>query len=338
MIISFGLTPESISLRTIAEARWKLYKSESEKDNALAKDIQRKEMSKKKTERLNKMKEASDPQAGTALPYGSGFAPVKENDQELDKQINSVLQDWIISSLDDKEKRSSALQKLLQLNIPKEYKQVPSNTMFRIIRAEPGLTKINLDKTPYSSYAYDYKGVKKILNWYKKDYNDNLVSYLVEVPVQDVVISIPTFYKKTKIWNGKYFDQLVKTEYEVIAKNPLGEYETEIISEIKSDPFGLNELARQFVNETLIETWNPEESFVSLSRYMIDNFDGHENDLPYILNGGHYVKNWVDNTLRSMRDGIYLGKKTKSEEEGFGMTEEEKAQLLSEVQKFNPKG
>jgi len=40
----------------------------------------RREMSKKKTERLRKMKEASDPQAGTALPYGSGFAPVKEND------------------------------------------------------------------------------------------------------------------------------------------------------------------------------------------------------------------------------------------------------------------
>ena len=40
----------------------------------------RKEASKKKTERLRKMKEASDPQAGTALPYGSGFAPVKEND------------------------------------------------------------------------------------------------------------------------------------------------------------------------------------------------------------------------------------------------------------------
>ena len=38
-----------------------------------------------------------------------------------------------------------------------------------------------------------------------------------------------------------------------------------------NDPFGLNELARQFLKETLIETWNPEESFVSLSRYMIDN-------------------------------------------------------------------
>ena len=118
----------------------------------------RKEMSKKKTERLRKMKEASDPQAGTALPYGSGFAPVKENDQELDKQINSVLQDWIISSLDDKEKRSSALQKLLQLNIPKEYKQVPSNTMFRIIRAEPGLTKINLE------VFKEEKDLKKNLN------------------------------------------------------------------------------------------------------------------------------------------------------------------------------
>jgi len=38
----------------------------------------RKESSKEKTERLRKMKEASDPQAGTALPYGSGYAPVKE--------------------------------------------------------------------------------------------------------------------------------------------------------------------------------------------------------------------------------------------------------------------
>jgi hypothetical protein len=37
------------------------------------------------------------------------------------------------------------------------------------------------------------------------------------------------------------------------------------------DPFGLNELARQFLKEALIETWNPEESFVSLSQYMMDN-------------------------------------------------------------------
>jgi hypothetical protein len=60
----------------------------------------RKEMSKKKTERLRKMKEASDPQAGTALPYGSGFAPVKENDpfglNELARQFvkEALIETW----------------------------------------------------------------------------------------------------------------------------------------------------------------------------------------------------------------------------------------------------
>jgi hypothetical protein len=43
-----------------------------------------------------------------------------------------------------------------------------------------------------------------------------------------------------------------------------------------------------------------------------DGFNGHDNDLPFILNGGHYVKNWVNDTLTSMRDGNYLSKKIKS--------------------------
>jgi hypothetical protein len=38
----------------------------------------RKESSKEKTQRLNKLKETSDPQSGKAAPYGSGYAPVKE--------------------------------------------------------------------------------------------------------------------------------------------------------------------------------------------------------------------------------------------------------------------
>ena len=37
----------------------------------------RKEASKAKTQRLNKIKETSDPQSGKAAPYGSGYAPVK---------------------------------------------------------------------------------------------------------------------------------------------------------------------------------------------------------------------------------------------------------------------
>jgi hypothetical protein len=44
-----------------------------------------------------------------------------------------------------------------------------------------------------------------------------------------------------------------------------------------------------------------------------DNFNGHENDLPFILNGGHYVKDWVNRTLGSMRSDVDLGKKIKSE-------------------------
>jgi hypothetical protein len=44
-----------------------------------------------------------------------------------------------------------------------------------------------------------------------------------------------------------------------------------------------------------------------------DKFNGHENDLPFILNGGHYVKGWVDKTLGSMRDDVEMGKEVKSE-------------------------
>jgi len=53
----------------------------------------RKESSKKKTERLRKMKEASDPQAGTALPYGSGFAPVKEKNDPFG--LNELAKDFV---------------------------------------------------------------------------------------------------------------------------------------------------------------------------------------------------------------------------------------------------
>lgn len=44
-----------------------------------------------------------------------------------------------------------------------------------------------------------------------------------------------------------------------------------------------------------------------------DSFNGHENDLPFILNGGHYVRNWVDNTLTTMRDGVDSIKQNRSE-------------------------
>lgn len=60
---------------------------------------------------------------------------------------------------------------------------------------------------------------------------------------------------------------------------------------------------------------NGEVSYQQLKRMKnwFDSFTGSENDLPFILNGGHYVKNWVDTTLTSMRDGVNSLKQNRSE-------------------------
>ena len=44
-----------------------------------------------------------------------------------------------------------------------------------------------------------------------------------------------------------------------------------------------------------------------------DKFNGNPNDLSYILNGGDYMKNWVNQQLQSMRSNIHTTKKNKSE-------------------------
>jgi hypothetical protein len=44
-----------------------------------------------------------------------------------------------------------------------------------------------------------------------------------------------------------------------------------------------------------------------------DNFNGQPNDLSFILNGGDYMKNWVNETLRGMRDNVEMGKKAKAD-------------------------
>ena len=47
-----------------------------------------------------------------------------------------------------------------------------------------------------------------------------------------------------------------------------------------------------------------------------DGFNGHQNDLPFILNGGVEMKNWVENELRKMRD---YNKMTKTNKMNAGM-------------------
>ena len=44
-----------------------------------------------------------------------------------------------------------------------------------------------------------------------------------------------------------------------------------------------------------------------------DNFKGKNVDHEFMLNGGIEMKNWVNNELRRMREGIYMTKHNKSE-------------------------
>lgn len=44
-----------------------------------------------------------------------------------------------------------------------------------------------------------------------------------------------------------------------------------------------------------------------------DTYDGNHTDAPFILNGDFKMKNWVENELRRMREGIYTTNKNKSE-------------------------
>jgi hypothetical protein len=56
----------------------------------------RKESSKAKTQRLNKLKETSNPQSGKAAPYGSGYAPVKELVTDTEVICNNCGWKWKI--------------------------------------------------------------------------------------------------------------------------------------------------------------------------------------------------------------------------------------------------
>jgi hypothetical protein len=115
----------------------------------------RKEMSKKKTERLRKMKEASDPQAGTALPYGSGFAPVKENDvfglnelaetfvkETFEKDWN--LQDGMLSLSKYMIDNGIKIQPLPKIKVIKDDKENASNLLGKTAYYDPNEKSITL--------------------------------------------------------------------------------------------------------------------------------------------------------------------------------------------------
>ena len=59
-------------------------------------------------------------------------------------------------------------------------------------------------------------------------------------------------------------------------------------------------------NQELRSSKNTTYQQLKRMKNFFDNFKGTEKDLPFILNGGHYVKNWVNNTLGSMRSGAKI--------------------------------
>ena len=64
-----------------------------------------------------------------------------------------------------------------------------------------------------------------------------------------------------------------------------------------------------------IELRNAKEvSYQQLKRMKnwFDSFKGTVNDTTFILNGGDYVKNWVNNILETKRNDVDLGKEIKS--------------------------
>ena len=86
---------------------------------------------------------------------------------------------------------------------------------------------------------------------------DIIKDFTKRFEVNKLVIN-PTSEKR-----GKIYSMILKSlPSDILSK-------VELIKE--NDPFGLNELAKDFVKEVFEETWNPEEAFLSLSVFMRDN-------------------------------------------------------------------
>lgn len=133
-----------------------------------------------------------------------------------DQRIYGLISDWVISSLNDGDKRNAIGEELSQLEIPEEYKEVPSNFLYRVVRKD-----IAPFQNKFTSYSYDLRGVTMIKKWMKDIYelnDDDLETIKVPLNKVNIIISIPTFLKKTGLSSGKRFDKIWKTEYEVITK------------------------------------------------------------------------------------------------------------------------
>lgn len=155
-----------------------------------------------------------DKPAGTKV-FGDKEKIKPITDKKTDDKIYDFVSDWVISSLDDTEKRQTLLSKIENTEIPKEYKEVPSDYLYRARR------KGTQSDQKYLSYSYTIQGAERMKGWLKKIFGtkDNELE-IIKIPVSkaNIVISIPAFLKATKKSSGKKFDALWKNETEVIVK------------------------------------------------------------------------------------------------------------------------
>jgi len=200
-------------------------------------------------DKVEDLAEASDPQAGTALPYGSGFAPLKEiyqfkvSDKNYDEEDNSLISVDYEFSTPDNDYR-------VEFNSG-EYS--PESKTFDV--------SFGLNKYGSKLDTFQMTGEGNALS-ILKTIVDIIKDFTNRFEVNKLVIN-PTSEKR-----GKVYSMVLKALPQDILNK------VELVKETKSDPFGLNEIAKELgtqVGKDLLKTWNPKESFVSLCKYMIDN-------------------------------------------------------------------
>jgi hypothetical protein len=176
-----------------------------------------------------------------------------------------------------------------------------------LISKSPNLQEINtlpsaeqkIDILPQGKLFDDAKNIESIFNKSHHSWSETIESFEKNkdkgkeqnVDIKDIYITQPNIQSnkvknmianidKLPIINVVEFPDSEKVIYDghhrLIANWALGNTKIKVnlikVDELKeNDPFGIKAYARELVKEVFEVTWKPEESFVSLSKYMIDN-------------------------------------------------------------------
>jgi len=281
----------------------------------------RKESSKEKTERLRKMKEASDPQAGTALPYGSGFAPLEEG--RYDSIARQLAKYTINGWKDDAQSGEPTGRVEFEIGPGKDLEYKDLQFLYKGVAVFAGIQTYSHNgyaKLKSGEVGVTYSIPKSMLPQGWEEIYMDLISTIrheiehltqgginlkpgkeiLDTPLRRLVSKHPDtlrylllpsekdaniqgLYLKAKKWKRPYsevVDEYIRDFLKITDKNDVailkGLYnkraqELNLPAIQENDPFGINAYARELVNEALKDTWNPEESFLSLSKFMIDN-------------------------------------------------------------------